>query len=55
MVRVDTHKAPKVAVAAVKVGGVKIAAAVEAVIVTKEEVVDHERMSAKLEASQCEQ
>ena len=52
MVRVETHKAPKVAVAAVKVGGVKIAAAVEAVIATKEEVVYHEIMSAKVEARQ---
>ena len=52
MARVETPKAPKVAVAAVKVEGVKIAAAVEAVIATKEEVVDHERMSAKVEARQ---
>ena len=54
MVRVETHKAPKAAVAAVKVGGVKIAAAVEAVavIATKEEVVAHEIMSANLVARQ---
>jgi len=52
VVRVETPKAPKVAVAAVKVGGVKIAAAAEAVITTKKEVVDHERMSANLVARQ---
>jgi hypothetical protein len=51
-VRAETHKAPKAAFAAVKVGGVKIAAAAEAVIATKEEVVDHERMSADLVARQ---
>ena len=52
MVRVETPKAPKAAVAAVKAGGVKIAA--EAVIATKEEVVDHEIMSADLVARQLE-